>query len=103
MKTAEVENTLFENTNFIQCVLNQYFLCKLAREKAIQRKKNSLHAVSRIIMLRHNKSLRVNLRSRDMNHMDNIIDEYLSLDIIQKQILFNKHNLEFYFKKNKKV
>lgn len=33
--------------------------------------------------------------------MDNIIDEYLSLDLIQKQMLFNKHNIDFYFKKKK--
>lgn len=82
MNTWDLEKALFENTNFIECVLNQYFLCKLARESSIQRKKNSVQAISRIMMMRHNKGHRTNIRSRDINHMDNIIDEYLSLDMI---------------------
>ena len=53
------------------------------------------------MMMRHSKGLRTNTRSRDIHHMDNIIDEYLSLDLIQKQMLFNKHNIDFYFKKRK--
>ena len=32
MSTSDLEALLYENINFIQCVLNQYCACKLARE-----------------------------------------------------------------------
>lgn len=55
------------------------------------------------LLLRHNKAMRTNTRARDIHHMDNIIDEYLSLDLIQKQLLFSRENFEFNFKKGKRV
>lgn len=33
MPTSDLEALLYENINFIQCVLNQYFACKLVREQ----------------------------------------------------------------------
>jgi len=88
----QLETLLFENIHFIQCVMNQYFACKLFRAKLfnvqeVQRQKDGIRAIlpkmTKLIM-RQDKAKRMNIRSRDLHHMDNIIDEYLSLDLIQR-------------------
>jgi hypothetical protein len=97
---AELENLLMVNLEEIKEMLSEYDKIKYREIMKVKLGKNNCFA--RIA----NKCIKDSNRTTSsglIQHMDKIIEEYLTLDFINHEMLFNKKNYEKMLASNEKI